>query len=96
MRAPKKIDDKILLEMRAEGKEQKEIAEHFDVSPAAICKRLNRLTAPPQGPLKVDSLTTKERAFCLEVASGKSRTQAAFSTYDTASRGSAKSWATRS
>lgn len=91
MKAKKKIDDQVLLTMIAEGKEQKGIAAHFDVSPAAICKRLKRLTAPPQEPLKVDSLTPKERAFCLEVASGKSRTQAALSAYDVSSRESAKS-----
>jgi len=85
-----KIDVKTLLEMIGEGKEQKEIAQFFGVSPAAVCKRLKRLTAPQPEPLKVDSLTPKERAFCLEVASGKSQTQSALTAYDVSSRDSAK------
>lgn len=91
MRAPKRIVDQVLLTMIADGKEQKEVAEFFGVSPAAICKRLKRLTAPPQEPLKVDSLTPKEKAFCLEMAAGSSQTNAAFVTYDTGSRESARS-----
>jgi predicted transcriptional regulator len=43
----RKIDDTQLLEMLKEGKLQKDIAEHFGVSPAAVCKRLKRLLPQP-------------------------------------------------
>ena len=36
-------DDDTILEMLKEGKTQKEIAAHFGVSPAAICKRVKKL-----------------------------------------------------
>jgi DNA-binding CsgD family transcriptional regulator len=89
----RRIDDRILLEMYddGKGKSQKEIAEYFGVSGPAICKRLKRLTAPPEEPLKIESLTAKERTFCLEMAAGKSQTQAALTAYDVSNRESAKS-----
>ena len=34
----RKTDDTIILQMLEDGKQQKEIAEHFGVSGAAICK----------------------------------------------------------
>jgi hypothetical protein len=40
----RKIDDNVLLQMVEKGIQQKEIAEHFKCSPAAVCKRLKRLS----------------------------------------------------
>lgn len=89
MRHLKKIDDNVLLQKIGEGVEQKEIATFFGVSPAAVCKRLKRLT--PQPPSKLDSLTKREQFFCQEVARGRSQTAAALEAFDCGSRDSAKS-----
>jgi len=83
----RKIDDDQLLEMLKEGKSQKEIAEHFKVSPVAVCKRVKRLLPKPQS---LESLTDKEQKFCIEVAKGKTQTQAVINSYEVASRESAK------
>ena len=89
MKQPKKIDDDILTQKIEEGMEQKEIAKLFGVSPAAISKRLKRLTPPP--PSKLDSLTRREQYFCQEVAKGRSQTAAALEAFECGSRDSAKS-----
>lgn len=83
----RKTDDNKIFEMLREGKSQKEIAEHFEVSPAAICKRVKRLLPPPKS---LDNLTDKEQKFCIEVASGKTQTQAVINSYEVTSRESAK------
>ena len=49
-RAGKKIDDAELMDMVNQGKERKEIAEHFGVSTAAVCKRLKRLQSQVANP----------------------------------------------
>ena len=84
----RKTDDKILLQMLEEGHSQKEIAIHFGVSPAAICKRVARLSAYPK---TLRELTPKEQRFAVSVAEGKSQTQSAIDAYDVSSMGSAKS-----
>ncbi|KAF0218565.1 MAG: hypothetical protein FD174_2865 [Geobacteraceae bacterium] len=89
MKQLKKIDDDILLQKISEGIDQKDIAALFGVSPAAVCKRLKRLT--PQPPSKLDSLTKREQFFCQEVARGRSQTAAALEAFDCGSRDSAKS-----
>jgi hypothetical protein len=81
------VDDNILLKMLKEGKLQKEIAEHFGVSPAAICKRLKRLLPPPES---LNNLTDKEQRFVMEKVKGNTATQAVMNSYDVISRKSAK------
>ena len=83
----RKTNDEIILKMTEEGKSQKEIAEYFQVSPAAICKRLKRLAPMPES---FKDLTEKEKRFCLEVASGQTKTAAALASYECGSRESAK------
>lgn len=84
----RKTDDKIILQMLEDGHSQKDIAKHFDVSPAAICKRVARLSAYPK---TLKDLSPKEVRFAVSVAEGKSRTQSAIDAYDVSSMGSAKS-----
>ena len=84
----RKTDDKIILQMLEDGHSQKEIAIHFGVSPAAICKRVARLSAYPK---TLRELTPKEQRFAVSVAEGKSQTQSAIDAYEVSSVGSAKS-----
>jgi len=51
----RKTDDKVILQMLREGKTQKEIAEHFNVSGAAICKRVKKLAGSTQTQAALDS-----------------------------------------
>ena len=81
----RKIDDALLLKLIDEGKTQKEIAEFFGVSSAAVCKRLKRLRPRPD----LSHLTPKQREFVLNVASGNSLTEAAMNAYDCKDRKSA-------
>jgi hypothetical protein len=83
----RKIDDNLLLQMIKQGKLQKEIAEHFKVSPVAVCKRLKRLLPPPKS---LENLTEKEKRFALAVAGGKTATQAALNSFEVSSMNSAK------
>jgi len=84
----KKIDDVVMLKMIEEGKSQKEVAEYFGVSPAAVCKRLKKY---PRLPESLEKLTAKEQNFALEVAAGKTQTQAALASFECGSMDSAKS-----
>ena len=85
----RKTDDNIILEMLNDGKNQKDIAEHFGVTPAAICKRVKKITT--QLPPSFQNLTHKEQRFVMGKAAGMTRTSAAFAAFDCTSRGSAKS-----
>ena len=85
---PRKTDDKIILQMLEDNHTQKEIALHFGVSPAAICKRVARLSAYPK---TLKDLSPKEVRFAMSVAEGKSQTQSVIEAYDVSSMGSAKS-----
>jgi len=85
----RKTNDQEILRLLKEGKNQKQIAEHFGVSPIAIHKRLKRLTLPPP-PESLQKLTKKEQKFCIAIAQGKTQTQAAMDSYDVTSRESAK------
>ncbi len=67
-----RIDNNILIQKIEEGKSQKEIAEYFSVSPAAICKRLKRLAPPPES---LQQLTLKEQQFVIERVKGNTATQ---------------------
>ena len=90
----RKTNDQEILRLLREGKNQKEIAQHFGVSPVAIHKRLKRLTLPPP-PESLQKLTKKEQKFCIAMAQGKTQTQAAMDSYDVTSRESAKSMASQ-
>jgi hypothetical protein len=85
----RKTDDSIILQMLREGKTQKEIAEHFNVSGAAICKRVKKIL--DKKPESFENLTAKEQKFALAIAEGKTQTQAAFDSHDCSSLDSAKS-----
>ena len=85
----RKTDDKVILQMLREGKTQKEIAEHFNVSGAAICKRVKKLLN--KKPESFERLTKKEQKFALSVAEGKTQTQAALDSHECSSLDSAKS-----
>jgi len=87
----RKINDQVLLSMLHDGKLQKEIAEHFHVSPVAVCKRVKRLFPKPETILSEYNLTDKEKSFVIEKAKGKSNTQAVIaSKYEVTSMESAK------
>jgi predicted transcriptional regulator len=90
----RKTNDQEILRLLKEGKNQKEIAQHFGVSPVAIHKRLKRLTPPPETP-HFNQLTDKEKRFVLEKVKGKSNIQAVMQSYDVISKGSAKSMASQ-
>lgn len=83
------INDDELIRLHKEGKQQKEIAVHFGVSPVAVCKRLKRLLPVPDILDKYD-LTDQQKSFVVEKAKGKTNTQAALESYETTSRKSAK------
>jgi len=85
-----KIDDDVLLEMMAQGKSGVEIARHFGCSSAAVSKKFINLKRK-RLPLSFKSLTTKQQKFCLEVAAGKSRKEAALTSYDCSTLGGARS-----
>jgi phage terminase small subunit len=82
----RKTDDETIIRMLKEGKQQKEIAEHFGVSPAAICKRVKRICLPES----LSKLTKKEQNFALQVARGATKTNAALDAYDAKSADSAR------
>lgn len=83
----RKTDDKVILSMLNGGKQQKEIAEHFGVSPAAICKRVKRVLPKPE---TFEGLTAKEQRYVLERVRGATKTNAALAAFDCSSRESAK------
>jgi transposase len=83
----RKVNDEVVLQLLREGKNQKQIAEHFNVSAVAIHKRLKKILPKPQS---LEKLTDKEKKFVVAVAEGKSRTQAAMDSFDVSTRASAK------
>jgi hypothetical protein len=85
----KRTNDAEIIQMLREGKQQKEIASHFGVSPSFICKRV-RLLLPQGEPASFKSLTDKEKRFVLEKSKGKTNTDAVMKSYDVTSRESAK------
>jgi len=76
--------------MLSEGKTQKEIAKFFDVSPAAICKRVKKINAVLKVEKSLGGLTEKQKKFALAIAEGKSQTQAAMESHDCSSLNRAK------
>jgi DNA-binding Lrp family transcriptional regulator len=85
----RKTDDNVILQMLREDKPQKEIAEFFGVSPAAICKRVKKLM--DKKPESFENLTDKEQKFALAISEGKTQTQAALDSHECSSLNSAKS-----
>jgi hypothetical protein len=85
------IDDANLIEKYKQGKSLKEIGKENNppVSHIAVFNRAKSLGLS-RLPKSVESLTEKERNFCLAVVGGKSRINAVMETYDVTSRGSAK------
>lgn len=89
----RKTDDTVILKMLREEKNQKEIAKHFGVSGAAICKRVKKLLGSK--PKSFENLTEKEQKFALAIAEGQTQTNAALKSYDCSNRDSAKSLGTQ-
>jgi DNA-binding Lrp family transcriptional regulator len=85
----RKTNDNVILQMLRVGKTQKEIAEHFNVSGAAICKRVKKLLG--KKPKSFENLTEKEQKFALAISEGKTQTQAALDSHECSSLDSAKS-----
>jgi hypothetical protein len=88
----KKVDDTKLLQMLAEGIEQKQIAAYFGCAPSYITKRKKRLQATEiEEPPTFATLTDQQKKFCLSKAEGKTNVQAAADSYEVTSPDSAKS-----
>jgi hypothetical protein len=80
------VSDEQIVSLYKQGLNQSEIGKALSVSNVAIHKRLKRILVMQ----KLERLTLKEQNFCIAVAEGKSRTQAAMEAYDCSSRESAK------
>ena len=85
----KRTNDEEILQMLREGKQQKEVAAHFGVTPSYICKRV-RILLPHDEPESFMRLTDKEKRFVLEKARGKTNLDAAMKSFEVTSRESAK------
>ena len=83
------IDDEAMMNLLNQGMNQKQVAEHFNVSEAAVSKRLKRLRSY-QLPDSFERLTSKQQKFALSIAEGKSQTTAAMEAFDCADRTSGK------
>jgi len=83
------INAERLTEHYRQGKSLREIAEVENVSVTAVHKKIKRLGLS-RLPKSMENLTEKERAFCLTVAQGQSKTNACMAVYDVANRNSAK------
>jgi hypothetical protein len=83
------INDTELEQDYRAGKSLKEMGKAQGVSSVAIHKRIKRLGLS-RLPKSMENLTEKERAFCLSVASGQTKTNAVMSAYDVVNRNSAK------
>jgi hypothetical protein len=85
----RKTDDHVILKLLNEGNSQKDIAQHFNVSGAAICKRVKKILS--KKPKSLERLTEKEQKFVLAISEGKTQTQAALNSHECSSLDSAKS-----
>lgn len=63
------------------GESQAALSRHFQVSEAAVCKAVKRLKAAVL-PASMEKLTRKEKDFVLNLAEGKTATEAAVVAYD--------------
>lgn len=88
-----RINNDELKQMLENGISQKDCAEHFNVSPAAICQKLKKINACNL-PESFRKLTTKERDFVLAKVDGHTNKEAAKLAYDVTTDASAKSFAT--
>ena len=88
-----KINNDELKQMLENGISQKDCAEHFNVSPAAISQKLKKLNACKL-PESFRKLTTKERDFVLAKVDGHTNKEAAKLAYNVTTDASAKSFAT--
>ena len=88
------IDDEAMMNLLNQGMNQKQVAEHFKVSEAAVSKRLKRLRSY-QLPDSFERLTSKQQKFALSIAEGKSQTTAAMEAFDCADRTSGKALGSR-
>ena len=86
----RKTDDNIILQMLQKGISQTDIAKHFGVSPAAICKRVKKINSVLRVEKGLEGLTDKQKNFALAIAEGKSQTAAAMESHDCSSLNSAK------
>lgn len=86
----KLINDVTLQTMLQEGKPQKEIAQFFNVSPAAISKRVKRLNQA-EPPESFNRLSPGEKKFVLAKVEGKSSSASALEAFNCGSLQSAKS-----
>jgi predicted transcriptional regulator len=84
-----KINYHELQEMLKSGQSQADCARHFQVSEAAISKAVHRLKSA-EIPASMQKLTDKERAFVLNLAEGKNKTESALAAYECVSRDVAK------
>lgn len=89
----KKIDDEILNQMIAEGKSQREMAQFFGVSDAAISKRIKRLSHPE--PESFKNLSPGEKRFVVARSAGLSQSAAALQAFNCGSVESAKAIGSR-
>lgn len=89
----RKTNDRLILQYLNEGKTQTEIAKLFGVSAMAISKRVKKLLYQQEIDKAIENatrgLTPKQKEFCIAVAQGASRTQAAMLAYDCSSKNSA-------
>lgn len=90
----RKIDDTELLDMHKRGITGRDIARHFQTSPAAVSKRLKKLIPPVDTILDRHKLTEQQKSFVIEKAKGRSNAQAVKSAYSVNSTESAKSMGT--
>lgn len=87
----KKIIDSELMNMADRGDPQNVIAKYFEVSEAAVSKRLKRLRQQAATSDVMNNLTAKEQRFVAEICSGTSQTKSAIAAFDVGSIDSAKS-----
>jgi phage terminase small subunit len=86
-----KINKKVLLEMLQAGNiMQKQMAEHFGVTEAAISKEKKKLLPVLNIPESFAALTTKEKKFVLARVEGQTMRQSALSAFECGSMDSAK------
>lgn len=90
----RKINDEELLEMHRRGITGRDIARHFQTSPAAVCKRLKKLIPPVGEILDRHKLTEPQKTFVIEKARGRSNAAAVKTAYTVTSNESAKSMGT--
>lgn len=78
----KRIDDGELLQMLEAGATQKEAADRFGVSEAAVSQKLRRLRKQITHAAVLEPLSDQQRHFVAEVCSGARQTEAALASYN--------------